>query len=124
MKRIRSNEVEKTPADVDSAIRDFAAKLKWDYSQELESDPRAFKKRAVRSFRRELPPGRGRPTDQQLDAAARRVDQGKPVRDVVRWLVPGYDQLDTVGRYLTAKGLRAALARRRKRRRSVTTQSN
>lgn len=116
MKRPKDNEIEKPPVDVDSAIRDFAAKLRRDYSQELETDARGFKKRAVRLLRGELPPGRGRPTDPQLDAAARLVDQGKPVRDVVRWLIPGYDKMDTAGRYWASKGLRAALARRRKRR--------
>jgi hypothetical protein len=116
MKRPKDNELEKAPVDVDTAIRDFAAKLKRDFPEELTADARGFKKRAMRLLRRELPPGRGRPTDPQLDAAARMVNQGRPIRDVVRWLVPGYDQMDTTGRYLTAKGLRAALARRRKQR--------
>lgn len=115
MKRTKNKQIEKAPVDVDSTIRDFAAKLKRDFSEELTTEARGFKKRAVRLFRRELPPGRGRPSDPLLDAGARMVDEGKPARDVLRWLVPGYDQLDTVGRYLTAKGLRAALARRRKR---------
>lgn len=106
---------QKVTKDVGSAKRDPAAKLKRDFPEELTADARGFKKRAVRVLRRELPPGRGRPTDPQLDAAARMVDERKPIRDVVRWFFPDYDRMDTVGRYLTAKGLRAALARRTKR---------
>jgi len=42
------------------------------------------------------------------------VEQGRSVRDALRAQVPGLDAVDTYGRYLAEKGLRAAIARRRK----------
>jgi hypothetical protein len=44
------------------------------------------------------------------------LERGMPTREVLRWLDPAIDKLDDYSRYLTAKGLRAAVARRRKRR--------
>jgi hypothetical protein len=42
------------------------------------------------------------------------VEQGKTVKDVLRLQIPDFDKLDTYGCYLAEKGLRAAIARRRK----------
>jgi hypothetical protein len=97
---------------------EFASFLKLQFADQIIRDPRIFKKTVLRLVRRELPPKRGRPNDPRLDAAARMVnDQRKSVKDVLRIQVPGFDELDTYGRYLAEKGLRAALARRRKSRR-------
>jgi hypothetical protein len=41
------------------------------------------------------------------------TQHGKTVREVLRLLVPGFDQLDTWGRMLAEKALRQAISRRR-----------
>jgi len=97
---------------VESAAREFAAFLKNHFAIEIARDARGFKKSLLRWIRRELPPRRGRPNDPRLDAAAQMVAQGKSVRDVLRMQIADIDTLDSYGRYLAEKGLRAALARR------------
>jgi len=72
-------------------------------------------KMILRLVRRELPPKRGRPNDPQIDSAVRLVQRGKTIKQVLRLQIPGFDKLDTYGRYLAEKGLRAAIARRRNR---------
>ena len=99
--------------DLDATVRAFALRLKHDFAPEITRDPRAFKKSVIRLVRRELPPKRGRPNDPRLDAAARMVQEGKLVKDVLRLQIPGLDKMDAYGRYLAEKGLRAALARRK-----------
>ncbi len=41
--------------------------------------------------------------------------EGKTVKDVLRLQIHDFDKMDTYGCYLAEKGLRAAIARRRKR---------
>jgi hypothetical protein len=86
--------------------------------------PSTFKKQVVRLLRRELPPRPGRPNDPRLDAAVRLVEQGKSVRQVLRLQIPGFEHLDFYGRYLAEKGLRAALARRRRKTVSTGTKES
>ena len=95
-------------------LRQLAQRLKSRFAEEIARDPSGFKKRVVRLIRRELPPRPGRPNDPRLDAAVRLVEQGKSTRDVLRSQVPDFDEMDSYGRYLAEKGLRAALARRRR----------
>jgi len=52
------------------------------------------------------------------------VQHGRTVKDVLRAQLPGFDTLDTYGRYLAEKGLRAAIARRRKYTASSAPPSN
>jgi hypothetical protein len=94
--------------------RDFARRLRRTFPEKIAQDARAFKKAVLRCIRRELPPGRGRPNDPRIDAAVRLIESGRSARDVLRLQVPGYNGLDTYGRYLAEKGLRAAVSRRRK----------
>ena len=98
--------------DLESAIRDFADRLRHDFANEIARDPRDFKKRVLRLIRRELPPRRGRPSSPQIEAALAMLRQGKSVRDVLRIQIGGFDQLDAYGRYLAEKALRQALARK------------
>jgi hypothetical protein len=102
-------------ASVEAAVCDFASFLKVHFPDNITADPRAFKKIVLRLVRRELPPKRGRPNDPQIDAAVRLVQQGRSVKDVLHLQIRGFEKLDTYGRYLAEKGLRAAIARRRKR---------
>jgi hypothetical protein len=99
---------------LEATISGFVRRLKRSFGSELTQDPKGFKLRVLEVLRCELPTKRGRPSDPRLDEAARMVEQGTPTREVLRWLVPGFDNVDEYGRYLAAKGLRAALARRRK----------
>lgn len=74
--------------------------------------PREFTKQVIHLIRRELPPRPGQPNDPRLDAAARLVQQGRTVRQVLRLQIPGFERRDAYSRYLAEKGLRAALADR------------
>lgn len=100
---------------VERTITSFIKQLRRRFEIDLARDPKAFKKRVVKLVRRELPPRRGRPNDPRLDAAAQMVGHGKPLKEVLRSQIPNFDKLDTYGRYLAEKGLRAALTRRRRR---------
>lgn len=101
--------------DINRTLRSFTEALKREFAEDITRDPRGFKKQVVTLIRRELPPKRGRPNDPRLDEAAQMVEQGKLVRDVLRAQIPGFERMDTYGRYLAEKGLRAAIARRRAR---------
>lgn len=105
--------------DPEFIIREFALRLKNDFATEIARDARGFKKKVLHWVRQELPPRRGRPNDPRLDAAARMIAQGKTTRDVLIAQVPGFGRLDTYGRYLAEKGLRAAIGRRRKQKRAA-----
>ena len=98
---------------LENMIHEFALRVKSQFAGEIARDPAAFKKRVVRLIRRELPRRLGRPNDPRLDAALRRVQQGESPKDILRSQIPNFDKMDTYGRYLAEKGLRAALARRR-----------
>lgn len=95
-------------------VRQFAASLKRHFAQELADDPTRFRGQVLEIIRRELPFRRGRRNDPRIDAAWRMIQQGKSPRDVIRLQLPDFDQMDTYGRYLAEKGLRAAIARRRR----------
>jgi hypothetical protein len=99
---------------LEQAIRQFGNRLKREFAEEMTRTPAIFKKQVVRLIRQELPPRRGRPNDPRLDAAVKMVEKGKPLKDVLRLQIPGFDVLDTYSRYLAEKGLRAALSRRRR----------
>ncbi len=102
-------------------VKKFAAQLTQKFAQEIALDGRRFKKQVLKLVRRGLPPGPGRPNDPHLDAACRMIHQGKTVKQVLRVQIPDFDRLDSYGRYLAEKGLRAAIARRRKHRTSRDT---
>jgi len=104
---------------VEAAAREFASFLKIHFVQEIDRDAKAFKKSVLRWIRRELPPRRGRPNDPRLDLAARMVHNGKTIKEVLRFQLASFDRMDTYGRYLAEKGLRAALARRKKHSRGI-----
>ena len=106
---------------VEDSARGFASFLKVHFAQEIDRDPRTFKKIVLRLVRRGLPPRRGRPNDPRLDAAALMVAQGKSVKDVLRTQVQDFEKMDTYSRYLAEKGLRTAIARRRWRGRRQKT---
>jgi hypothetical protein len=42
------------------------------------------------------------------------IQQGKSIKEILRCQIPDFQQMDTYGRYLAEKGLRTAIARRRR----------
>jgi hypothetical protein len=109
---------------LETLTRDFTAHIRRDFAQEITSDPKTFKKSLLKLIGRQLPPRRGRPNDPRLDVAVRMVERGKTVKEVLRMQIPDFDKLDTFGRYLVEKGLRAAIARRRKHSRNTPHPTN
>ena len=101
--------------NLEHRLKTFSVQLRRDFAQEITLDARRFKSQVLKLVRRGLPPRPGRPNDPQIDAAVRLVQQGMSLKDVLRLQIPGFERLDTYGRYLAEKGLRAAIARRRKR---------
>ena len=95
---------------------EFAQRVKREFAEELARDPKVVKTAVLRILQRSLPLRRGRPNDPRIDAAVRMLEQGKRVNEILRLQTRGFDKLDTYGRYLAEKGLRTAIARRRKRR--------
>ena len=104
---------------LEALTRDFTEQLRREFAQEITSDPKAFKTYLIRLVRRTLPPGRGRPNDPRIDTAMQMIEQGRTIKEVLRSQIRDFEKLDTYGRYLAEKGLRAAIARRRKRRASA-----
>lgn len=98
--------------DIENVISDFILELRCRFQEQSEKQPVEFKKQVVRLVRRHLPPRPGRPNDPSIDSAVRMMQQGMAIKEVLRRQVPGFDKLDTYGRYLAEKGLRAAVARR------------
>jgi len=101
--------------NIEQTVSQFVSGVKSRFQDQIARDARGFKKLVIRLVRRELPPRPGRPNDPQIDAAVRLVQQGRSVKDVLHLQIRGFEKLDTYGRYLAEKGLRAAIARRRKR---------
>jgi hypothetical protein len=111
IQRLNGEEV----GSLEAATRDFAARLKRNFSQEIARNPRDFKKQVLRLVRRTLPPRRGRPNNPHIDTAIRMIEQGKTTKEILRSQITDFEKLDTYGRYLAEKGLRGAIARRRRR---------
>jgi len=95
-------------------VRDFVQHLQRNHASDLARDARGFKKQVVTLIRRELPPRRGRPNDPRIDAALQMIQQRKSIKEILRCQIPDFEQMDTYGRYLAEKGLRTAIARRRR----------
>ena len=95
-------------------VRDFVQQLRRNHASDIARDARGFKKQVVTLIRRELPPRRGRPNDPRIDAALEMIQQGKSMKEILRCQIPDFQQMDTYGRYLAEKGLRTAIARRRR----------
>src|SRR5215471_10529554 len=96
---------------LEQTVRVLATRLRSDFAGDITRDPTSFKKYVLTLIRRELPPRPGRPNDPRIDAALVMVSQGRSLKQVLRAQVPGFDQMDTYGRYLAEKGLRTAIAR-------------
>ena len=109
---------------LEALTRDFSTQLRREFAQEITSDPKAFKTCLIRLVRRTLPPRRGRPNDPRIDTAMQMIEQGRTIKEVLRSQIKDFEKLDTYGRYLAEKGLRAAIGRRRKRRKSARDAAN
>ena len=107
---------DRPPKRLEAIARDFATQVRKECQEELVRDPKALRAAVLRLVRREMPLRRGRPNDPKLDEAMALLKQGKSVKEILRLQTSGFDGLDTYGRYLAEKGLRAAISRRRKQR--------
>jgi hypothetical protein len=81
----------------------------------MDADLGAFRGDLLRAIRAQLQLRRGRRPDPLLDAACDLVKKGKSIPDVLRSQIPTWATLDPYTKYLAAKGLRQAAARREKR---------
>jgi hypothetical protein len=100
---------------LETRVRDFIGSVRTEFAEELSRDPKALRAAVLRLVRNALPIRRGRPNDPRLDAAMRLLEQGKTVREILRLQTRGFERLDAYGRYLAEKGLRTAIARRRRK---------
>ncbi len=95
----------------------FTASLRREpeFSRAMSADLRGFRGDLLRAIRAQLQLRRGRRRDPLLDEACDLVKHGKSIPDVLRSQIPRWSTLDPYTRYLAAKGLRQAAARREKR---------
>ena len=93
---------------LEQTVRRFRLEIRNRFRDQIARDAQRFKKLIIHLVRWQLPPQPGRPPDPQIDAAVRLVQQGRTVKAVLRLQIPDFDRLDTFGRYLTEKALRAA----------------
>ena len=82
----------------------------------ISSDLRGFREDLLFAIKRQFPLKAGRPGDPLIDKACELVRQGKSMPRVLREQIKNWDTLDPYTRYLAAKGLRQAVARREKQR--------
>jgi hypothetical protein len=96
----------------------LADELKKDgvLSPHIRSDLRAFREDLLLAVKRQFKLKAGRPSDPLIDKACELVRGGKSVPKVLREQIKNWDTLDPYTRYLAAKGLRQAVARREKQR--------
>ena len=80
----------------------------------ITSDLRAFREDLLFVVKRQFPLKVGRPGDPLIEKACELVRQGNTVPRVLREQIKNWDTLDPYTRYLAAKGLRQAVARREK----------
>jgi hypothetical protein len=103
--------------DLGDDIRNFAARLKKHYSDEITRDPRGFKHRAVHWLKRCLPPGPGRPCDRTITLALEMRRRGREWREIYPRCIERRETLDSASRQLAQLRLRDACRSRRNARR-------
>jgi len=101
--------VRRVAAFADSLKRDHA------FARVIASDLVGFRAGLLLALKAAFPLRRGRPADPLLDAACEKVKHGKSVPEVLRSQISAWNKLDPYTRYLAAKGLRQAVARRKRR---------
>lgn len=99
---------------LETATCKFLRKVRREFQKEFQCDPKRFRDVALRSVRRALPLRRGRPNDPRIDEALRMLERGRSIKEVLRLQLPNFDDMDAYGRYLAEKGIRTAIARRRR----------
>jgi hypothetical protein len=109
---------------LEGEVKRFAARLRREHAQEIESDAKEFKHRACGLLKRCLPPFAGRPTEDSITVAAELRKQDRPWKEVYPVVIPNYATLDAPVRRQAESNLRSALrsrrnARKRRRRRKL-----
>ena len=105
-------------------IREFAARLKERYFDEIARDPRGFKRRAVHWMKRCLPPSPGRPCDRTITLALEMRRQGREWREIYPRCIERYETLDSASRQLAQLRLRDACRSRRNARKRRNARRN
>ena len=85
-------------------------------SPHIRSDLRAFREDLLFAVKKQFKLKAGRPSDPLIDKACELVRGGKSVPRVLREQIKNWGTLDAYTKYLAAKGLRQAVARREKQR--------
>jgi hypothetical protein len=103
-------------------MKRFAARLRREHAQEIESDAKEFKHRACGLLKRYLPPFAGRPTEDSINTAAKLRKQNREWQEIYPVAIPEHATLDPPVRRQAESNLRSALrsrrnARKRRRRR-------
>jgi hypothetical protein len=89
--------------DLESAIRKFADSLKRDFAAKIAGNARAFKQRAVRLLRVNLPPGPGRPADELITKAERMYRARKSWKEIYNECIDHFSEIkDNATRQLDA----------------------
>ncbi len=98
--------------NLERIVRDFAERIRSNFSEEIEQDARGFKRRVLGFLKAELPPGPGRPRTEAVTHATGMLAQGKTWQQIyaecLRRIIGGSDS-----RQLAEYRLRCAVRSRR-----------
>lgn len=115
--------------DLKQDVKRIAARLRPRYAEEMQRDPRGFKKRVCSLIRRYLPPFAGRPTNESVTSAIGLRELGLEWKAIYPQVMPNHVNLDSAVRRQVQSNLRAAVrsrgnaAKRRKRRQQLLAET-
>jgi hypothetical protein len=107
------NQFDDLDRELASVVERFARELRGKFPDEIESAPRAFKRRVIRSLRAALPPGPGRPCAAAVSLAVQMRAQGSSWSVIYAMCIPSTLARDS--RQLAQLRLRSAVRARRRR---------
>lgn len=100
-----------------AATREFARQLRARFAEQIEHDPRTFRRHLVRFLKTELPLRVGRPCDAAVTRATKMRASREPWQLIYPVCIPEFRRLDAHARYLAQSRLRSAVRSRRNARR-------
>ncbi len=103
--------------NLEREVKRFAARLRRRYAEQIQRDPRGFKKRVCSLSRRYLPPYAGRPMEETINRAAELRRQDRGWKEIYPLVIPDHSQLEPAVRRQAESNLRAAVRSRRNARR-------
>lgn len=117
----------RSPKDLARAIRQFGARLRRDFADQIAENAREFKKLVVHDLKRSLPPHSGRPPEASLTKAIELHNEGLEWKAIYPQCIPGHSQMPPAVRRQAESNLRGACRSRRnaaKRRRRQRAESD